>query len=159
VERDDWTYNLSGDLSFQEFVSKYDNGVGVSGNFVGYMYNGSSRVKEDTSYEDGTRVYAKNVETIRLSVLSPDTDKEVTLRWVQLSDQNFVKSSHISVYLRVRSDLEMEKVKGIYERLFGMPEKSVVFQRKGAIVCDEATPISLSMYEVSNKTHRTSRYF
>ncbi len=42
----------------------------------------------------------------------------------------------------------MSKVKEIYERLFGLPEKSVVFHMKDQILSDDATPISLNMFEV-----------
>lgn len=50
---------------------------------------------------------------------------------------------------RIKSDLQMSKVKEIYERLFGLPEKSVVFHRKDQILSDDATPISLKMFEVN----------
>jgi hypothetical protein len=81
VERDDWTYNLSGDFTYQEFVSKYDNGVGISGNFVGYMYHGADKGEGSTkSSEDGSRVSAQNAESIKVTFASPDTDKEVELR-------------------------------------------------------------------------------
>lgn len=81
VERDDWTYNLSGDFTFQEFVSKYDNGVGVSGNFVGYMYHGTDKTEDATkSPEDASQILAQNVESIKVTFASPDTDKEVVLQ-------------------------------------------------------------------------------